>query len=529
MDGKIYRLPEAVINQIAAGEVVENPASIVKELIENSLDAGATSIRVEIVSGGQQLIRIEDDGCGMGREDAVLSLERHATSKIRAVEDLSTLMTMGFRGEALAAIAAVSQFELKTKGEGEAVRVVASGGQLVTVEPCARNRGTTIEVRSLFFNVPARKKFQKSPSTNGTQVARVMETIALAHPEVAFSLVSAGKQVFEVEPADWKKRIEAFLEPHLHELEFEKGGIRVWGTVAAPLKAGATRSGQYLFINRRPIFSPLIARAVKEGFGTRIGEHAYPPFVLFLEMPSTLVDVNVHPQKKEVRFQEDAAMFQCVQEAVGSLFVSIPSFAEPLAFTPPPLSFAFAEQVLARRSTEQFQEVPLPIVFSERVVTVFGPYLLLEKEGLFCVDLRAAHARILFETLSQKKRVAEPLLWPLEVAVEGAEEETVHALSEMGIECRVVGRKRLAIDALPSFLDAASFAQFFSGWKEGKQLKMVTLEYCQGLKKRYSLTEAHGLWRRLQECEDRTYDPLGRPIWSEVKESDFAGIIRGGK
>ena len=515
MKQKILKLPETVINQIAAGEVVENPASIVKELIENSLDAGARHIAVDIIGGGQQLIRIEDDGCGMSPEDALLCLERHATSKIRDVEDLQTLGTMGFRGEALAAIASVSHFELKTS-DGTGTRILAEAGRVITLEPCARNRGTTIEVRSLFYNVPARKKFQKSASANSAQVTRVIETIALAHPEVAFSL--NGR---EFAPTDQKRRIEEILGPHEHEVFSDS----ISGFVAAPSKAMSTRTGQYLFINRRPIFSPLLSKAVKEAFSTRIGEHSYPRFVLFLEVSPDSVDVNVHPQKKEVRFRDEGAMFRLVQSAVAKVFAGPLIFEEPISFTPPP-AFSFAEPVsqpsFSLAETEPVQQLDLR--FTDRPLTVFNSYLLLQRETLTLVDLRAAHARILFESLKSEKANAQSLIWPLEIELARGDEERAEELNALGIECRVLNRM-LVIDALPQFLDAAQFPDFFAAWKEGKKIEQVTTRFCRSSKKTYLIDEAVHIWRRLQTCSDTLYDPLGHRIWTEVKEEHLAEII----
>jgi DNA mismatch repair protein MutL len=518
MKRKILKLPEIVINQIAAGEVVENPASIVKELIENSLDAGSSRISIDLVGGGQQLIRIEDDGCGMSPEDALLCLERHATSKIRDVEDLQTLATMGFRGEALAAIASVSHFELKTS-DGTGTRILAEAGRVITLEPCARNRGTTIEVRSLFYNVPARKKFQKSASANSAQVTRVVETIALAHPEVAFVL--NGK---EFEPTDLRKRIEEILGPHEHEVSSE----RVTGFVAAPSKAMSTRTGQYLFINRRPIFSPLLSKAVKEAFSTRIGEHSYPRFVLFLEVSPEAVDVNVHPQKKEVRFRDEGAMFRLVQSAVSQVFSAPLTFSEPISFSPPP-AFSFAENIF-QPSFMLSEAEPIPpsldLRFNDRILTVFGSYLLLQRETLILVDLCAAHARILFESLKSEKGNAQALIWPLEIELARGDEERAEELNAVGIECRVLNRL-LIIDALPQFLNAAQFPDFFAAWKEGKKMEQITTRFCRSTKKTYLLDEAGHIWRCLQACSDTLYDPLGGRIWAEIKEDHLSKIISG--
>lgn len=514
MNQKILRLPPSVINQIAAGEVVENPASIVKELIENSLDAGAQRITVDIVSGGQELIRIEDDGCGMGPEDALLCLERHATSKIQTVDDLQSLATLGFRGEALAAISSVSHFELKTS-DGTGTRIVAEGGNVIVVEPCARNRGTTIEVRSLFYNVPARKKFQKSQSANAAQVSRIVEIIALAHPEVAFTINRK-----EWIPSNQKGRIVEILGEYEHEVR----GNGISGFVAAPGKAMATRACQYLYINKRPIFSPLLSKAVKAAFGTRIREHAYPRFVLFLEIDPDRVDVNVHPQKREVRFRDEGAMFHFVQKAVESTFSPQTVFSEPISFDLPP-AFSFEETGVASESSLmpsfRVEERGLDLIFSERPLGVFGSYLLLQKERLILVDLRAAHARLFFDSLKVEKGLSQALLWPLEYRLEPG--ETEEGLNELGIECRVL-KRTLVIDALPPLLDPADFPIFLAEWREGKKMEVVTTRFCRKVKKSYSLDQAVILWRQVKGS---LYDPLGKAISVEISEEDLARWMVG--
>ncbi|MBX7066505.1 MAG: DNA mismatch repair endonuclease MutL [Parachlamydiales bacterium] len=507
MCAKILKLPEPVINQIAAGEVVENPASIVKELIENSLDAGANRIDVEVVAGGQELIRIIDDGCGMDREDALLCLERHATSKIQSVDDLQELSTMGFRGEALAAIASVAHFELKTS-DGKATRVQVEGGKVVTVEPCARNRGTTVEVRSLFYNVPARKKFQKSKTASFAAVSRIVETIAIAHPEVAFSL---NEKNFA--PSSLKDRIAEILGEHEHEVK----GERIHGFVASPDKAMAMRTGQYLYINRRPIFSPLIAKAVKEAFGTRIGEHSYPRFVLFLEVEPSEVDVNVHPQKREVRFRDESGIFRLVQKAIEEVFAPKMIFSEPISFEMPQ-SASFSEQLLPMAYKAETKEFDW--IIQEKPLAAIGKYLLVQRDGLFLVDLQAAHARVLFETLVFEK-TSQALLWPLEIPISPEEEERALGLESLGIECRIL-KKRLVVDALPSFLEAADFPQFYAEWREGKKIDEIATRFCRSLRKNWSIDQGMALWIEVQKCKDRIYDPLGNPISKQMTEEDLA-------
>lgn len=516
MNRKIIRLPPTVINQIAAGEVVENPASIVKELIENSLDAGAKSIAIQLVEGGFQLIRVEDDGCGMGSDDALLSVERHATSKLEKVDDLQRLLTMGFRGEALAAISSVSRFELQTSDGNGGTRLFVEGGHLSIVEPLARNQGTTIEVRSLFYNVPARKKFQKSATTSAAQVTKVVQTLALAHPEITFCL---NGKTFSA--CSQKERIAEILGSYDHSVN----GPNISGFVGSPGKAMVNRSGQYLYINKRPIFSPLVSKAVKQAFGTRIAEEAHPRFILFLELDLETVDVNVHPQKREVRFLDEGRVFRIVQEAVEKAFSPQISFSEPLSFTAHP-PFSFAEISSQEPASLFYPENSLPLVFQEKPLAVFGSYLLLQKEGWILVDLKAAHARILYESLRKEKGDNQPLIWPLEIPLESEEEERALALLEAGLEGRIL-KKTLVVDALPFFLEAADFPQFFADWKEGKSLEHITARFCRSIRKTFSLDLATVYWKKVRECSDFLYDPLGNPILIELNQEDLGRIMRG--
>lgn len=516
---KILKLSEEAINKIAAGEVVENPASIVKELVENSLDAGANRIEVTIEGGGILLIRVEDDGSGMNGEDALLSIERHATSKIRTAEDLESLETMGFRGEALAAISAVSRFELKTNDGTGGTSVQVEGGRILSVKPCARNRGTTIEMRSLFFNTPARKKFLKSPSANTALVIRNVETLALAHPEVAFSLVSQGEMVLQTDPEEWTQRVKKIAGNM--PIEIAAGSIR--GCLSLPQEAKSHRREQYLFINRRPIFSPVVARAVKMGYGTRLAENSHPGFVLFLEVPPEQVDVNVHPQKKEVRFSNEKEIFHLFQNAVSRSFGDeMDSFPTPLSFSPPPFSFAEESPLIV---PQNFKASPLIFDFpiSERPLAVIDHYLLLQREGFFLIDLQAAHARVLFETLTRQKTGAQMLLRPLEVVVEN--EETMEELADLGIECRYIGKDTLAIDALPSWLDASHFDRFLGAWQKGKKKDDTALNYCRSLKKKYTLDEAISLWKALQNCQEPQLDPNLKPIWIKIQKQHLQSLF----
>ncbi len=520
MGQKISRLDEIVVNQIAAGEVVENPASIVKELIENSLDADAKRIRVAIQQGGLALIEVEDDGCGMNPEDAVLCLERYATSKIRSIHDLNSLATMGFRGEALAAIASVSCFSLKTSDGQIGTFVEVEGGRLQKVTPCARNQGTTICVSSLFFNVPARKKFQKSVASNSSQVRRVVEMVAASHPGCAFFLSFDGNVVLDLPIQERRERIETLFGSFAHEVE----DSFVWGLLKEPKEAKSHRRDQFLYVNSRVVSSPIISKAVKMGYGTRLDETMHPSFVLFLKMDPKEVDVNVHPQKKEVRFADDSLVFQSIERSISKMF-------QPSLEIPSSLSF---ENVAPFRMMPDLQipvkeleeSVFLPFEFKERALAMVGSFLFLEKEELIVVDLKAAHARLLFETLKSPTKESQILLWPLEM--DTMDDEDVDALRQLGIDCRLIGHRKMAIDALPPTIEAEEFSSFFMIWKETKKIENLSVKFCRQRKKRYSLEEGMDLWRGLQKCSDCLYDPIGNKIFKKVEEKDVGLWLQRG-
>ena len=321
---RIRVLSDHVANQIAAGEVVERPASVAKELVENSIDAGARRVEVDVEGGGRRLLRVADDGSGMTRDDAVLAFERHATSKISSAEDLTSITTLGFRGEALASIASVARVELitQTEDEPEGTRVLVEGGRMRDVAPAARPRGTTISVRDLFFNVPARRKFLRSEATESFHLTNLVTHYALAHPEIAFTLTNNGREVLRAAPAsDLRERAyqifgAEFLDGLL-EVKGERAGVaRVGGYVSAPRERRTTRDAQYLFVNGRFVRDRLVARSLSEGYRSVLPHGTYPAALLFLEVPPEEVDVNVHPAKTEVRFRRASAVADAVRDAV---------------------------------------------------------------------------------------------------------------------------------------------------------------------------------------------------------------------
>jgi DNA mismatch repair protein MutL len=321
---KIKILSDNLANQIAAGEVVERPASVIKELVENSIDAGARRIQIDIELGGRRLMRVADDGEGMLRDDAILAFERHATSKIKVLEDLTAIQTLGFRGEALASIASVAKVELVTKTESDTVgtRVLIEGGRLVDVKDAARNTGTTISVRDLFFNTPARRKFMRSEATENYHLTQIIQHYALAHPEIAFTLTNNGREVLRVSPAkDLRERAFQLFGAGLIESLLPVAGGRefiakVSGFVSAPRERRSNRDGQYFFVNQRFVRDKLIAGGLLEGFRAVLPHGVYPVAFLFLDIPLEEIDVNVHPAKTEVRFRRSEAVKETIAEAI---------------------------------------------------------------------------------------------------------------------------------------------------------------------------------------------------------------------
>lgn len=359
---KIRILPDNLANQIAAGEVVERPASVVKELLENSIDAGAKRIQIDIELGGRRLMRISDDGIGMNRDDAVLAFERHATSKIQSLEDLSAIQTLGFRGEALASIASVAKVELITKNDESATasRVLIEGGRIIDVKDAARSQGTTISVRDLFFNTPARRKFMRSESTENFHLINIVTHYAIAHPEIAFTLTNNGRESLRVAVAkDLRERaFQIFGREMLESLLEVKGGreyiAKVSGYVSAPRERRTTRDSQYFFINGRFVRDKLISRGLQEGYRNILPHGVFPVALLFLEIPHEEIDVNVHPAKTEVRFRRTEAVRDVIAEAVKKTLETENIFNEKSLWqTQPPQESVYKpenEEFIAQKS-----------------------------------------------------------------------------------------------------------------------------------------------------------------------------------
>lgn len=535
---KIRVLSEATINQIAAGEVIENSASVVKELVENALDAGATSIVVEIKAGGQQLIRVVDNGSGMSRDDALLSLERHATSKIKTADDLFSLRTMGFRGEALASIAAISRFTLTTADSsqlGSGTKIEVDGGKILLVDPCARTRGTTIEVRSLFFNVPARKKFQKAAAVNAAEVTKIVTVLSLSHPEVAFELIHNEAVVFKVDEEPLEKRVEHVLGKEFLSLKIDKDGVR--GFAASHEQTRHNRTGQYLFVNERFVQSPLLSYAVRDAFGGRLASDRHPLYVLYVDVDPEWVDVNVHPQKREVRFREEkemrAKVYGAVAESLGKepvFFSEQPFFAQQTVGAPQPFFGSSAPKEFSFSAQENEGELPL-LLEEPNTLGVFGHYLLIdENTHLLLVDLQATAARIAFDAMEDPSSVvSQGLLIPVRLELSPGESAQIEAhlpaMESYGFSLRSFGKNLWIVDAIPSYLDEAEVEQAVRTIAEGEiegSLRNTIAEFAGVHKKRFLIQEALALFKELLRSKAPQQCPKGNPTMVKVTHEEIS-------
>ncbi len=472
---RIRVLPDAVADQIAAGEVVERPASVVKELTENAIDAGATRIRIAVEQGGKTLIEVGDDGIGMGREDAILTLERHATSKIATATDLVGVTTFGFRGEALPAIASVSRLTLVTAEDGAVgTEVRVTGGRVDQVGDAVRQRGTTVTVRGLFFNTPARRKFLRSAGSETRAAWDAVNTLALAHPAVGFEFVADGQPRLAVPPGQdraerlagvWGRELAGTLVP----AAFAAGGFRVEGFVQRPGDARPTGRRVQLFVNGRPFRDGFLVRAAEAGYRSAISPGDRPSLFLHLEVDPAEVVVNVHPAKLEVRFRDrigaERTLEEAVRHALGALIAAAPvgEWRPSLAAVTPPRAAA-GEGPAAVDLFGQAEPAPAPGApgaepFAARLWQLFDTYIAFEEpDGLVLVDQHAAHERVLYEEVLDQLRGAgapsQRLLLPLTLDLNDEELDQLAAhgdvLERLGFEVAPFGGRTVVVHAVPS-------------------------------------------------------------------------------
>ncbi len=580
----IQQLPSHLINQIAAGEVVERPASVVKELVENSLDAGAQAVQIDIVAGGSKLIRIRDDGKGIPKEELALALSRHATSKITSLDDLEAVASLGFRGEALPSIASVARLSLCSNTGGKAWQVEADGGNLSEPAPAAHPQGTTVEVHDLFYNTPARRRFLRTERTEFGHIEKWMRRLALSRPEIAFTLTHNQRTVLQLPAArdieTEKKRIakicgEQFAEQSVH-VERELEGIALSGWIGLPTFNRSQPDLQYWFVNGRSVTDKTLAHAVRHAYRDVLFHGRYPAYVLNLTMDPKGVDANAHPAKHEVRFRDGRRIHGVVSQTVefalgdtrpgGHDVTPIPMTRERV-FSQAPMSLPQSPAPSSVRDTlatyrtmatapsladvpEQATEVP-PLGFA--VAQLAGVYILAEnQDGLVVVDMHAAHERITYEKLKKsfddRDLVRQPLLVPETISVAENEADLVEqsgdALEKLGLVVDRSGPTTLTVREVPALLrnaDAESLLRdVLSDLSESGRSSRVDDESDELLatmachhsvraNRLLSIDEMNALLREMEATERADQCNHGRPTWTAITMAELDRLFLRGR
>jgi len=579
-------LSDLLIDQIAAGEVVERPASALKEILENSLDAQAGAIDVTLAQGGVQLLRVADNGVGIEKEELVLALARHATSKIQSLEDLERVGSLGFRGEALASIAAVSRLTLtsRRRGERHAWKVAASGGEASGIQPAALEPGTVVEMQELYFNTPARRKFLKSETTEYGHCEEMFRRVALSRSDIAFSLQHNARKALQLPAGTVERRVGQLLGEEFTAdsvaLDEKAGNLRLWGLASLP---GFTRSGrdaQYVYVNGRFVRDRLISHAIREAYRDILHHERHPAFVLFLELPPDEVDVNVHPTKIEVRFRDSQAIHRFIFHALNKA-LSAP-IGQRMAVQPEKpaatVARASAPYMLPRQAV-----IPLGVAERESLYhTLFGQvgrpehaaaepqaesapplgfalgqlhgvYILAQNErGLVIVDMHAAHERVTYEKLKTaldgRALPMQPLLIPVSFHAEtldvAAVEEHSEALHDIGLELAVLSPSTLAVRAVPVLLggcdpvllarDALKEMREFGAstlLTERRNQLLATMACHASVRanRHLSVAEMNALLREMEAAERADQCNHGRPTWREIAMSELDALFMRGK
>ena len=555
---RVQVLAGNVADQIAAGEVVERPASVVKELVENALDAGAQSVRVELEDGGKTLIRVSDDGSGMDREDARIALQRHATSKIRTATDLIGVATFGFRGEALPAIASVSRLELETSGDeggAAATRLRVIGGKLESEEEFARQRGTTVAVRSLFYNTPARRKFLRATATETRAAVEALTVLALTRPDVAFSLSSDGRALLDCPPASRLiDRVHALwggeVADSLLGVSHRAGPMEVTGLAQRPAQARPAGRKAYVFVRGRPIRDPFIVRAAEAGYRSTIAPGDRPSLLLFLDLPGDAVDVNVHPAKLEARFRDKFFVEKVVEEAVREALAPLDA-AAPFSGAGSQESGAgawagFGPVIGARTPLELFRsdQAPGSQLPAPRLLQLFNTYIVFQtNQAVSIVDQHSAHERVLYEDvmrqLSGDGAPAQRLLLPLTLDFAPAELDAIEAhrelLARIGYEIEPFSGRSIVVHTAPNphpRFEAARCLQElvadlaggrFGGWQNRLERFAATYACRAAIKAGQTLDvdEMRQLIARLLAATLPAHDVHGRPSMVQLPKEEL--------
>jgi DNA mismatch repair protein MutL len=582
----IQQLPDHLINQIAAGEVVERPASVIKELVENSLDAGAQTVQIDVIAGGQKLIRIRDDGKGIDKEELGLALSRHATSKISSLDDLEAVASLGFRGEALPSIASVARLTLssRTADAESASQVEADGGAVSAPRPAAHPQGTTVEVHDLFYNTPARRRFLRTERTEFGHIEKWVRRLALSRPEIAFTLTHNQRTVLHTPAAKseeaQRQRIakicgDAFGEQCIY-LEREAEGIALSGWIGLPTFNRSQPDMQYWFVNGRSVSDKTLAHAVRHAYRDVLFHGRYPAYVLNLTMDPAGVDANAHPAKHEVRFRDGRRIHGIVAQTVdvalrdtkpgGHNITPIPMTRESvfnqgsMPLPSRPSSGAVREQLATYRSMatapsladvpDNASEVP-PLGFA--VAQLAGVYILAEnRDGLVVVDMHAAHERITYEKLKRsyddRKLVRQPLLVPETISVAESEanliEEAGEQLAELGLVVDRNGPNSVTVREVPALLknsDVESLLRdVLSDLSEAGQsnriedagddfLATMACHHSVRANRLLTLDEMNALLREMEATERADQCNHGRPTWTTVTMSELDRLFLRGR
>ena len=594
----IRQLPELLINQIAAGEVVERPSSVVKELLENSLDAGAQSIQVLLEQGGKRLIRVVDDGCGISRDELPLALARHATSKISSLEELEEVSSMGFRGEALPSMSSVSRMSItsRTEGDEHAWQIKTANGEIEAAVPAAGAPGTQVELRDLFYNVPARRKFMRTDRTEFSHVDELLKRFALARPDVSFQLQHNNRMVRQFQPVSNDEGMLARLEAvigkefveHVLNINEQRGSFGLRGWVAEPRYNRPQADRQFFFVNGRVIKDRLVAHAIRQAFRDVLFHGRHPAFVLFLEMPFAGVDVNVHPQKHEVRFRDSRSVHDFIYSTLnrnlagagvgGGALRSGTEVQDP-AYTGQtgewasrqaamPISVAEQLQSYAQlvsspagatggsgnsanfASGEETEEFP-PMGFA--LAQLHGVYILAQNQhGLVLVDMHAAHERITYERfkagLAEDGIRSQNLLVPVTVHVSEREadmlEEHSASLESLGISCDRSGPQTVMVRKVPTLLQQADMTRLLQDVlselaSDGKSLKIesemdevLSSMACHGsvrANRQLNIVEMNALLRDMESTERAAQCNHGRPTWVQLDMQNLDRLFLRGR
>jgi len=581
---RITQLDKRLSNQIAAGEVVERPASVVKELVENALDAGASRIDIDIEAGGQKLIRVRDDGTGIHKDDLNLVLARHATSKIFTQADLIAIETLGFRGEALASVASISRLKLTTNTEQDAAAgwcVQATGAEMaVEITPAPHARGTSVEVRDLFFNTPARRKFLRTERTEYLKVDEVIRKISLSRPLVSFVLSHNGKTMKQYIADDESHRMagvfgHTFLDNAIYFSD-ERAGMALRGWIGLPTYSRSQADQQFFFVNGRIIKDKIVTHAVKQGYADVLFHGRNPVFCLFFTVDPRRVDVNVHPAKHEVRFRDSRDVHDFIYRTIHRVLADVrPEETahtqmpyEQLSPSPIQAPMAFGGRHQGIRDpqlsvySELFSKDPEPMAATNdatipplgyAVAQLHGIYILAENSnGLILVDMHAAHERITYEHMKSACDSdgikSQPLLVPISVAVSEKEadliEEHGNELLALGIEIERASEESLIVRAIPTLLIKSDVEQLvrdvlsdFSEYGESQRIEqhrdeILSTMACHGsvrANRKLTLPEMNALLRDMEETERSGQCNHGRPTWCEMSLSELDSLFLRGR